>query len=60
MQDRRKYNKGRRPKLNSRDERKIIQEIPRLQEQIGDTFTAKSVKYVLGLTDVSEGLCIGV
>ena len=60
MQDRRKYNKGRRPKLNSRDERKIIQEIPRLREQIGDTFTAKSVKYVLGLTDVSEGLCIGV
>ena len=32
MEDRRKYNKGRPPKLNSRDERKIIQEIPRLQE----------------------------
>ena len=54
MQDRRKYNKGRPSKLNSRDERKIIWEIPRLREQFGDTFTAKRVKYVSGLTDVSE------
>ena len=54
MQDRRKYNKGRPPKLNRRDERKIIREIPTLREQFGDTFTAKRVKYVSGLTDVSE------
>ena len=55
MQDRRKYNKGRPPKQNSRDERKIIREIPRLGEQFGDSFTVKRVKYVSGLTDVSEG-----
>ena len=54
MQDRRKYNKGRPPKLNGRDERKIIREIPRLREQFGDTFAAKRVKYMSGLTDVSE------
>ena len=54
MQERRKYNKGRQPKLNSRDERKIIREIPRLREQFGDTFTAKKVKYTSGLTDASE------
>ena len=54
MQDRRKYNKGRPRKLNSRDERKIIREIPRFREQFGNTFTAKTVKYVSGLTDVSK------
>ena len=32
MQDRRKYNNGRPPETNSRDERKIIQKIPRLRE----------------------------
>ena len=54
MQDRRKYNKGSPTKPNSRDERQMIPEIPRLQEQLGDTFTAKRVKYAPGLTDVPE------
>ena len=54
MQDRRKYNKGRPRKLNSRDKIKVIREILRLREQFGDTFTAKTVKYVSGLTDVSK------
>ena len=52
MQDRKKYNKGRPAKLNSRGERKIIREIPRLQEKFGDTFIAKRVKHASGLTDV--------
>ena len=54
VQDRRKCNKGRPPKLNSRDERKIIRKLPRLREQFRDTFTAKRVKYKSGLTDVCE------
>ena len=54
MQDRKKYNKGRPPKRNSGDEGKIIKEIPWLWEQFGDSFTAKRIKYVSGLTDVSE------
>ena len=53
-QDKRKSNKGRPTKLNSRDERKIIREMQRLREQFGDTFTAKRVKYVSELTGVSE------
>ena len=54
IQDRRKYNKERPPKLNSKDERKIIRKTPRPREQFDDIFTAKRVKYVSELTDVSE------
>lgn len=53
MQDRRRY-LGRNPKLNSRDERKIIREITRLWEHFGDTFTVRRVKYASRLADVSE------
>ena len=42
MQGRRKCSKRRPPKLNSRDEKKVIREIPRLREQFGDTFTEES------------------
>ena len=54
MQGRRRCNKGKYPKLNSRDERKIIREIARRWEHFGDTFTVRRVKYASRLTYVSE------
>ena len=59
MQGRGKYNKRRPAKVNTRVERKIIWEIPRLGEQFGD-YCKESQIFCQDLLICLKGLYIGV
>ena len=48
--DKRKLNSGRPRKLTERDERAIIQEIPKLQDSVG-SFTTKRLKVTAGIDE---------
>ena len=60
MQDRKKYNKGTPAKLNSKGERKIIREIPRLQENLVTLLLQRESNMRQDLLMCLLELCVGV